>query len=208
MAATPAVCPQLHYPLQAGSDRVLAAMHRGYTADRYLARLAEARRAVPDLAVSTDIIVGFPGETEADFAATLAVAAEARFDDAFTFIFSPRPGTEAATLVDRFVDPAVAGARFDRLRVVIERSALAANLARIGRTEEVLVEGPSKKDPTVLAARTPQHRVVHFRPSTPLRAGTYATVEVTGAAPHHLTGELRDVIAEPTHRTHIPVAAL
>jgi tRNA-2-methylthio-N6-dimethylallyladenosine synthase len=208
MAETPAVCPQLHYPLQAGSDRVLAAMHRGYTAERYLARLAEARRAVPDLAVSTDIIVGFPGETDDDFAATLAVAAEARFDDAFTFIFSPRPGTEAAALVDRFVDPAVAGARFDRLRIVIERSSLAANQARVGCVEEVLVEGPSKKDPMVLAARTPQHRLVHFRPAAPLRTGTYATVEITGAAPHHLTGELRAVVAEPTHRTRIPVAAL
>ena len=108
-------------------DRVLAAMHRGYTAERYLDRLAEARRIVPDLAVSTDIIVGFPGETDDDFERTLEVAAEARFDDAFTFIFSPRPGTEAATMTDRFVDPAVAGERFDRLRVVIERSALAAN---------------------------------------------------------------------------------
>jgi tRNA-2-methylthio-N6-dimethylallyladenosine synthase len=208
MAETPAVCPQLHYPLQAGSDRVLAAMHRGYTAERYLARLAEARRVVPDLAVSTDIIVGFPGETDDDFAATLAVAAEARFDDAFTFLFSPRPGTEAAELVDRFVDPAVAGERFDRLRIVIERSSLAANQARIGRVEEVLVEGPSKKDPTVLAARTPQHRLVHFRSPALLRAGTYAMVEITGAAPHHLTGELHEVVAEPTHRTRIPVAAL
>ena len=125
MAETPAVCEHLHYPLQAGSDRVLAAMHRGYTAERYLDRLAEARRAVPDLAVSTDIIVGFPGETESDFGKTLEVAASARFDDAYTFIFSPRPGTEAAALTDRFVDPAVAGERFERLRVVIERSALA-----------------------------------------------------------------------------------
>jgi tRNA-2-methylthio-N6-dimethylallyladenosine synthase len=207
MAETPAVCPQLHYPLQAGSDRVLAAMHRGYTADRYLTRLAEARRAVPDLAVSTDIIVGFPGETDADFEHTLAVAAEARFDDAFTFIFSPRPGTEAAAMEDRFVDPTVAGERFRRLRVVVERSALAANLGRVGRVEEVLVDGPSKKDPTVLAARTPQHRLVHFAPGRQVRAGTYATVEITGAAPHHLTGQLREVLAEPAHRTRIPVAA-
>jgi tRNA-2-methylthio-N6-dimethylallyladenosine synthase len=207
MAETPTVCPQLHYPLQAGSDRVLAAMHRGYTAERYLARLAEARRTVPDLAVSTDIIVGFPGETDADFEQTLAVAAEARFDDAFTFIFSPRPGTEAAAMEDRFVAPAVAGERFGRLRVVVERSALAANLGRVGRVEEVLVEGPSKKDQTVLAARTPQHRLVHFTPGRPVRAGTYATVEITGAAPHHLTGELREVVAEPVHRTRIPVAA-
>jgi tRNA-2-methylthio-N6-dimethylallyladenosine synthase len=208
MAETAAVCPQLHYPLQAGSDRVLAAMHRGYTAQRYLDRLAEARRVVPDLAVSTDIIVGFPGETDDDFAATLAVAAEARFDDAFTFIFSPRPGTEAAAMADRFVPPAVAGARFDRLRIVIERSSLAGNQARIGRTEEVLVEGPSKKDRAVLAARTAQHRLVHFASPTPLRAGTYATVEVIGAAPHHLTGELREVLAAASHRTRIPVATL
>ncbi len=210
MAETPAVCEQLHYPLQSGSDRVLALMHRGYTADRYLERLAEARRVVPDLAVSTDIIVGFPGETEVDFASTLEVAAEARFDDAFTFIFSPRPGTEAAEMTDRFVDPAVAGDRFERLRVVIERSALAANQARVGRIEEVLVEGPSKKDPTVLAARTRQHRMVHFAAESdrPLRPGAYALVEITGAAPHHLVGRFVEHVADPTHRVKIPVAAL
>ena len=207
MAETSAVCPHLHYPLQAGSDRVLAAMHRGYTAQRYLDRLAEARRVVPDLAVSTDIIVGFPGETEDDFAATLEVAAEARFDDAYTFIFSPRPGTEAALLTDRFIAPDVAGQRFDRLRIVIERSALAANEARVGRSEEVLVEGPSRKDPSVAAARTAQHRLVHFRPSRPLRPGTYADVEITGAAPHHLTGRLVEVLAVPAHRVRIPVLA-
>jgi tRNA-2-methylthio-N6-dimethylallyladenosine synthase len=187
---------------------VLAAMHRGYTAARYLERLAEARRVVPDLAVSTDIIVGFPGETEDDFVQTLEVAAAARFDDAFTFLFSPRPGTEAATMADRFVDPDVAGERFARLRVVIERSALAANEARIGRLEEVLVEGPSKKDAGVLAARTPHHRLVHFAPPRPLRPGAYAAVEITGAAPHHLTGRFVELLAEPAHRTRIPVAAL
>ncbi len=207
MAETPAVCEQLHYPLQSGSDRVLAAMHRGYTAARYLERLAEARRVVPDLAVSTDIIVGFPGETDDDFAATLEVAAAARFDDAFTFIFSPRPGTEAATMSDRFVDPAVAGQRFDRLRVVIERSSLAANERRIGRTEEVLVEGPSKKNPEVLAGRTRQHRLVHFSAPHPLRPGAYAAVEVTAAAPHHLTARFVAQTAEARHRIRIPVAA-
>ncbi|MDQ3468949.1 MAG: tRNA (N6-isopentenyl adenosine(37)-C2)-methylthiotransferase MiaB [Actinomycetota bacterium] len=205
MAETPAVCEQLHYPLQSGSDRVLAAMHRGYTAERYLQRLAEARRTVPDLAVSTDIIVGFPAETAEDFEATLAVAAEARFDDAFTFMFSPRPGTEAARMTDRFVDRAVAGERFDRLRVVVERSSLAANRARIGRVEEVLVAGPSKKDRAVLAARTRQHRLVHFTAPAPLRPGSYASVEVTGAAPHHLTGRFLGLLAEPTHRRIIPV---
>ena len=163
---------------------------------------------MPDLAVSTDIIVGFPGETDDDFERTLEVAAEARFDDAFTFIFSPRPGTEAASMVDRFVDPTVAGARFDRLRVVVERSALAANRARIGRLEEVLVSGPSKKDAAVIAARTRQHRLVHFTPPTTLRPGTYATVEITGAAPHHLTGRFVELVAEPAHKLRIPVAAL
>jgi tRNA-2-methylthio-N6-dimethylallyladenosine synthase len=206
MASTSAVCEQLHYPLQSGSDRVLKAMHRGYTAARYLERLAEARRSIPDLAVSTDVIVGFPGETAADFAATLEVCAEARFDDAFTFIFSPRPGTEAATMTDRFVDPAVAGERFDRLRVVVERSALAANTARVGRVEEVLVEGPSKKRPEVLAGRTRQHRLVHFTAPTPLRPGTYADVEITGAAPHHLSARFVEQTADARHRVRIPVA--
>ena len=208
MAETDAVCPQLHYPLQSGSDRILAAMHRGYSAERYLARLADARRVVPDLAVSTDIIVGFPGETDDDFEQTLEVAAAARFDDAFTFIFSPRPGTEAATMTDRFVAPDVAAERFARLRVVIERSSLAGNQRRVGLIEEVLVEGPSKKDPAVLAARTAQHRLVHFTPPHPVRAGSYAEVEIIGAAPHHLTGRLVEVVAEPAHRSRIPVAAL
>jgi tRNA-2-methylthio-N6-dimethylallyladenosine synthase len=206
MASTSAVCEQLHYPLQSGSDRVLKAMHRGYTAARYLERLAEARRAIPDLAVSTDIIVGFPGETDDDFAATLEVCAEARFDDAFTFIFSPRPGTEAAAMTDRFVAPAVAGERFDRLRVVVERSALAANTARVGRVEEVLVEGPSKKHPEVLAGRTRQHRLVHFTAPMPLRPGAYADVEITGAAPHHLSARFVAQTADARHRVRISVA--
>jgi tRNA-2-methylthio-N6-dimethylallyladenosine synthase len=209
MAETPTVCEHLHYPLQAGSDRVLAAMHRGYTAERYLDRLAEARRTVPDLAVSTDIIVGFPGETDDDFAATLEVAAAAEYDYAYTFIFSPRPGTEAAEMTDRFVDPAVASERFARLRVVIERSALAKHRARIGRVEEALVEGPSKKDPSVLSGRTRQNKLVHFTPpsGTVLRTGAYVLVEVTDAAPHHLIGRFVEVVAEPAHRVRIPVAA-
>jgi tRNA-2-methylthio-N6-dimethylallyladenosine synthase len=208
MAAVPTVCEHLHYPLQAGSDRVLAAMHRGYTAHRYLDRLAEARRMVSDLAVSTDIIVGFPGETEEDFAATLEVAAAAAYDYAYTFIFSPRPGTEAASMVHRFVDPAVAHERFQRLRVVVERSSLARHRERIGREEEVLVEGPSKKDPAVTTGRTRQNKLVHFVPPRPLRVGTYARVLVTDAGAHHLRGEFRSVLAEPSHRLRIPVTAL
>jgi tRNA-2-methylthio-N6-dimethylallyladenosine synthase len=207
MANTPGVCEHLHYPLQAGSDRILAAMHRGYTADRYLAKLADARFHIADLAVSTDIIVGFPGETDADFERTLEVAAAAEYDYAYTFIYSPRPGTEAAAMLDRFVDPTICGERFERLRVVVERSALAKHRARIGRIEEVLVEGPSKKDPAVLSGRTRQNKLVHVRPDRPLRPGTYLTAEITDAAPHHLVGRLVEVVAPPTHTTRIPVTA-
>jgi tRNA-2-methylthio-N6-dimethylallyladenosine synthase len=206
MAEVPSICEHLHLPLQSGSNRVLAAMHRGYTAERYLEKLTAARRAVPDLAVTTDLIVGFPGETEDDFAATLEVVAEARFDSAYTFVFSPRPGTEAATFTDRFVPAEVVAERFDRLKVVVERSALARHEARVGRVEEVVVEGPSRKDPGLLTGRTGQNKLVHFA-SSPLSPGTFATVLVTGAAPHHLRGDLVEVTARPRHRTRIPVAA-
>ena len=207
MAETPAVCEHLHLPLQAGSDRILAAMHRGYTAQRYLERLAAVRAAVPDLAVTTDIIVGFPGETDEDFERTLEVVAEAEFDSAYTFLFSPRPGTEAADFADRFVPRDVAAERFARLTVVVERSALLKHRARVGRVEEVLVEGPSRKDPAVLTGRTRQNKLMHFQ-AQPLAPGTFASVRVTAAAPHHLTGELLEVTARPRHRTRIPVAAL
>ena len=208
MAQTPAVCEHLHYPLQSGSDRVLALMHRGYTADRYLERLTEARATVPDLAVSTDIIVGFPGETEDDFQHTLEVAAAAEYDYAYTFLFSPRAGTEAADMEADFVDAAVAGERFERLRLVVERAALRKHEARVGRVEEVLVEGPSKRDPSVISGRTRQNKLVHFESPIPLRVGSYATVEVTRAAPHHLIGDFVEHLADPAHRVRIPVASL
>jgi tRNA-2-methylthio-N6-dimethylallyladenosine synthase len=206
MAEVPEVCEHLHLPLQAGSDRVLAAMHRGYTAERYLERLGAARAAVPALAVTTDIIVGFPGETDDDFERTLEVVAEAGYDSAYTFIYSPRPGTEAAARVDDFVPAEVCRERFERLRVVVERSALARHRARVGRVEEAMVEGPSRKDPAVTTGRTEHNKLIHFRSPEPLRPGTYATVQVTAAAPHHLTGELIDVTAPARHRTRIPVA--
>jgi len=207
MAETPAVCEHLHLPLQSGSDRILAAMHRGYTAQRYLERIAEARAAIADLAVTTDLIVGFPGESDADFDETLEVVASAEYDSAYTFIYSPRPGTEAAEMVDRFVDPAVVAQRFDRLKAVLERSALRRHEARIGRVEEVVVEGPSRKDPSVLTGRTRQNKLVHFSTAAAIRVGTYAEVEVTGAAPHFLRGDLVAVTAPATHRTRIPVVA-
>ncbi|MGY6502170.1 MAG: MiaB/RimO family radical SAM methylthiotransferase [Acidimicrobiales bacterium] len=207
MAETPSVCEHLHLPMQSGSDRILAAMHRGYTAERYLEKLVAARAGVPDLAVSTDIIVGFPGETEEDFDRTLEVTAAADYDSAYTFIFSPREGTEAAGLSDRFVAHDVCVERFDRLRHVVERSALRRAQDRVGRTEEIIVEGPSKRDPSVLTGRTRQNRLVHFAAPSPLRVGTIATAVVTEARAHHLRGELREVVAVPRHRTRIPVVA-
>jgi tRNA-2-methylthio-N6-dimethylallyladenosine synthase len=207
MAEVPTVCNHLHLPLQSGSDRILAAMHRGYTGERYLEKLAAARAAVPDLAVTTDIIVGFPGETDDDFERTLEVAAAATYDSAYTFIFSPRPGTEAFDMVDRFVPAEVVAERFERLRTVIDRSGLHKHEARIGTVEEVVVEGPSRKDPDVLTGRTRQNKLVHFRADGPLGIGTFADVRVTKAAPHHLTGELVAVTARPRHRTRIPVTA-
>ncbi|MGH9294504.1 MAG: radical SAM protein, partial [Acidimicrobiales bacterium] len=208
MAETPAVCEQLHLPLQAGSDRVLKAMRRGYTVERYLGRLASARSAVDDLAVTTDLIVGFPGETEEDFAETLAVVSEAAYDSAYTFIFSPRPGTRAASMQDRFVPVEVVADRFERLKVVVERSALARHRARIGRIEEAVVEGPSKRKAELLTGRTRQGKLVHFAPSLPeATPGSFASVEIEAAAPHHLLGTLRGVEARPERpvRRRIPL---
>jgi tRNA-2-methylthio-N6-dimethylallyladenosine synthase len=204
MAETEAVCEHLHLPMQSGSDSVLAAMHRGYTAARYLDRVAAARAGIPDLAVSTDIIVGFPGETNADFDATLEVAAEADLDSAFTFVYSPRPGTEAADMVDRFVDHGVAVERMERLRSVVERSSHRRNQDRIGRVEEVIVEGPSKRDAAVLTGRTRQNKLVHFI-SEPIRTGSYATVQVTDAGLSWLRGDLLEITAPARHRTRIPL---
>jgi tRNA-2-methylthio-N6-dimethylallyladenosine synthase len=194
MAQCASVCEHLHLPLQSGSDRTLARMHRGYTAARYLERLAAARTAIPDLAVTTDVIVGFPGETDADFAATLEVADEAAFDSAYTFIFSPRPGTEAAGMTDDFIAPDVVQDRMSRLLEVVEPHALARHRARIGRVEEALVTGPSKRDADVLSGRTRQNKLVHFAPARGAGAGDLVGVEIIDAAPHWLKGR---VVADP-----------
>jgi tRNA-2-methylthio-N6-dimethylallyladenosine synthase len=217
MAESEAVCEQLHLPLQSGSDRVLAAMRRGYTAERYLERVAAARSAIPDLAVTTDVIVGFPGESEADFERTLDVVAEVGYDSAYTFVYSPRPGTRAAEMVDEVVPEDVVADRFARLTAVVERSALERHRARIGRVEDVLVEGPSKKDAAVLSGRTRQGKLVHFAPQAGqaggVAAGSFASVAVTAAAPHHLLGELRNVTVAATaaaprrRRIAVPVVA-
>jgi tRNA-2-methylthio-N6-dimethylallyladenosine synthase len=187
MAETPAVAGQLHLPLQSGSDRILAAMHRGYTATRFREKLSMARRIIPDLSVSTDVIVGFPGETEADFDETMAVMEEARFDNAFMFQFSPRPGTPAAGMEDQIEAPIVQR-RFDRLVELQNRIVFEKNQATVGRTAEVLVEGPSRRDPGIATTRTEGNRIVHV--DGEFAAGSFLDVLITRAAPHYLEGAL------------------
>jgi tRNA-2-methylthio-N6-dimethylallyladenosine synthase len=184
MAASRSVCEHIHFPLQSGSDAVLARMRRSYRSARYLGWLEALRAAIPGLAVSTDIIVGFPGETEADFEDTLSVVAAARFDSAYTFLYSKRPNTAAADHAEQ-VDPDVAHARFERLVELQERISLELMEAEIGRVHEVLVEGPSRKDATRLTARTRTNKLVHLA-DPGLDPGAFIDVRITGAHPHHL----------------------
>ena len=161
MAECGAVCEHAHLPLQSGSTRILKAMRRTYGRERYVALAAELRAAIPDLALTTDIIVGFPGETEADFEETVAVVEEVRYDGAFTFVFSPRRGTEAATMPEQ-VSEEVKRERIEGLVEVVQRVAAERNRERIGRVEEVLVEGPSRTDPALLRGRTRRNTTVNF----------------------------------------------
>ena len=209
MAHTAAVCEHLHLPMQSGSNEVLAAMHRGYTAERYLRVVHDARIGIDDLALTTDVIVGFPGETEADFEATLEVCAEAQFDSAYTFIYSSRPGTEAAEMTAAFVDHAVSVNRMERLRAVIERSAVRANKARIGRVDEVVVTGPSRRDPSMITGLTRHNKRIHLPAPAGVRPrpGTYVSALVTEARMTSLVGEIVDIGDSPVHRTRIPVSA-
>jgi tRNA-2-methylthio-N6-dimethylallyladenosine synthase len=161
MAECPSVCEHVHLPLQSGSTRVLKAMRRTYTRERYLALADRMRAAIPDLAIGTDIIVGFPGETDDDFEQTLEVVAEVRYDSAFTFVYSPRAGTEAAAMPDQ-VPHEVKVERMERLVELTQRTARERNLERIGGVEEVLVEGPSRTDDALLRGRTRRNTTVNF----------------------------------------------
>jgi tRNA-2-methylthio-N6-dimethylallyladenosine synthase len=206
MAETPNVCNQLHLPLQSGSNRVLSAMRRGYRVERYVEKLEAARAAIPDLAVTTDLIVGFPGESDREFDETLEVVAACEFDLAYTFIFSPREGTRAAEMGDSFVASDVIKQRFERLKDVTDRSALRRHRARVGRREEVLVEGPSRRNDQMLSGRTRQGKLIHFPVSdSPLRAGSLASVDVTYGAPYYLLGELHEVLRAPRHKIRVPL---
>jgi tRNA-2-methylthio-N6-dimethylallyladenosine synthase len=193
MAELPSMMPYLHLPVQHGANRILEAMNRRYTREEYFDRVARVRAAVPGISFSTDLIVGFPGETEADFSATLDLVEQVAFDHAFTFIYSPREGTPAASLPDD-VPREVAQERFDRLAILVRDLSYAANQRDMGRVHECLVEGPSRRDPTVLAARTPHNRLVHvrLRPgdlAATAYAGSVSAIRITEAHPWFLTGE-------------------
>jgi tRNA-2-methylthio-N6-dimethylallyladenosine synthase len=203
MAETPNVMPSLHMPLQSGSDKVLREMRRSYRQSKYLGIIERVRAAIPDAAITTDIIVGFPGETEEDFQATLDVVRAARFSAAFTFQYSKRPGTPAATLPDQ-VSPEVVKDRYLRLVDVVEEISWSENKALVGRTVELMVaQGEGRKDAAThrLSGRAPDNRLVHFAAdfsavdADSVRPGDMVTVEITYAAPHHLVadGAIRSV---------------
>jgi tRNA-2-methylthio-N6-dimethylallyladenosine synthase len=186
MAQGEHVCEHIHFPLQSGSDGVLRVMQRSYRRERYLAWLERIRDAIPGIAVSTDIIVGFPGETEEDFAQTLDVVERARFDSAYTFQYSPRLGTRAASMPDQ-VPKEVVQERFDRLVAVQERISLERSREHVGEEVEVLVEGAGRRGSST-QSRTRTNRIVHL--AEPLEPGTFVTARITGAAAHHLSGEV------------------
>jgi tRNA-2-methylthio-N6-dimethylallyladenosine synthase len=185
VAECAAVCEHAHLPLQSGSSRVLKAMRRTYSRERYVRLVEELRGAIPDLALTTDIIVGFPGETEADFLETLEVVEEARFDGAFTFVYSPRAGTEAAAMPDQVSDE-VKRDRIERLVEIVQKVAAEQNAARIGMVEEVLVEGPSRTEPDLLRGRTRRNTTVNF--SGDAAAGELVEVEIAHATSTTLRG--------------------
>ena len=184
-AELPALCEHIHLPLQSGSSRVLKAMRRTYNRERYMARVAEIREQVPDCALTTDIIVGFPGETEDDFSQTLEVVEEVGYDSAFTFVFSPRRGTEAATLGEQVPHP-VKRERMERLVALVQRRASERGQRFVGRTVEVLVEGPSRTDPTRLRGRSRHNKTVNFDGTA--SPGEFVDVEVSEATSTTLSG--------------------
>jgi tRNA-2-methylthio-N6-dimethylallyladenosine synthase len=189
-AEVPALVSHLHLPVQSGSDRILALMKRGHTALEYKAKIRRLRRLRPDISLSSDFIVGFPGETEADFEATMALIEEVGFDHSFSFLYSPRPGTPAAEMADE-VPHAVKQARLQRLQRRIGE--MAAEIARsmVGSVQRVLVERPARKDPRQLAGRSENNRVVNFD-GPPALIGQFVEVQITEALPNSLRGRLAD----------------
>jgi len=187
-ARLPKLVSHLHLPVQAGSDRVLAAMKRGYTILEYKSLVRKLRAARPDISLSSDFIVGFPGETEADFEATMKLIEELGFDTSFSFVYSSRPGTPAADLPDDTPQD-VKLARLARLQKRIEAHAATISAGMVGSVQRILVEGPSKKDPNELAGRTDKNRVVNFA-GNPRLVGHFVDVKIVSALPHSLRGEI------------------
>jgi tRNA-2-methylthio-N6-dimethylallyladenosine synthase len=187
-ARIPQLAPHVHLPVQAGSDRVLGAMKRGYTVLEYKSIVRRLRAACPGISISSDFIVGFPGETEAEFEATLKLIEEVGFDASFSFIYSRRPGTPAAALPDDTPHP-VKLARLRRLQARIDEQAQALSRSMVGTRQRVLVEGAARRDATELCGRTANNRVVNF-PGSPERVGRFADVTITAALRHSLRGEL------------------
>jgi tRNA-2-methylthio-N6-dimethylallyladenosine synthase len=206
MAECRNVCEHIHLPVQAGSSRVLKRMKRAYTREKYLEKVAMVRAAIPDVAVTTDIIVGFPGESEDDFQQTLDLVAEVRYDAAYTFQYSPRPMTEAVDY-DEQVPKEVVQGRYERLADLQDRITFEHNRAEVGKTHEVLVEGTSKKDPRKLTGRTRTNRLVHFA-SDGAEDGSFRTVKITAGHSHHLDGDVIGSRGEPPRRTlNLPLIA-
>jgi tRNA-2-methylthio-N6-dimethylallyladenosine synthase len=195
MAECAAVCEHTHLPLQSGSTRVLKRMRRTYGRERYLALAERLRTAIPDLALTTDIIVGFPGETEDDFRETLEVVEEVRYDGAFTFVYSPRQGTEAAAMPDQIAEE-VKRERIERLIEVVQRIARERNEERVGGVEEVLVEGPSRTEPELRRGRTRRNTTVNFRGEA--EAGELVPVRIEAATSTTLTGTAAAAVAADT----------
>lgn len=196
MAEVPCVMPHLHLPLQSGSDRILRLMRRSYRSRRYLALIEKTRELMPDAALTTDIIVGFPGETDEDFADTLRVVEAVGFDQAFTFQYSPRPGTPAALLENEFVPEDVVAARYHALEALVRRQSLENHQRMVGQTCELLVESPSKTNPDRYSGRTRQNQLVHFpapgRDADGMLAyapGDFVTVRISEATANYMLGE-------------------
>jgi tRNA-2-methylthio-N6-dimethylallyladenosine synthase len=187
-AQVPQLVSHVHLPVQSGSDRILAAMKRGYTVLEYKSIARRLRAVRPEICIASDFIVGFPGETEEDFAATLRLAEEVGFDASFSFVYSRRPGTPAAGLPDA-TPHEVKLARLQRLQDQLDRQARAIGRAMVGTRQRILVEGPSKRDPGELSGRTQNNRVVNFR-GAPRLAGQFVDVTITAALPHSLRGEV------------------
>jgi tRNA-2-methylthio-N6-dimethylallyladenosine synthase len=209
MRDVPAVCEHLHLPLQSGSDAVLRRMQRAYRAKRFLGLVEEARAAIPGVAISTDIIVGFPGETADDFEQTLEVSAAAAFDSAFTFEYSKRPGTTAVEL-DGHLDPGVVNARYQRLAALTRELAAASNARQVGTVQQLLIEGPSKTDAARMSGRTRTNRLVHVDAVPSAQPGAMVHAQLDRAAPFYLLGTVTQApvdaaVGTPPPSARVPV---